>query len=244
VRIALIGATGDPGSPEGESISAELESTAANGADLIILPQFSFSAYFAARRDRAALELAERLPSGSMGRATASAGDSYLAASVYECVGEGVFYSCGLIARNEEGILLKARQHQVDAAPGRYEQMFISPGFGLRSVANLPWGSTGLLVGADARSVPAWAELAAAGADLVVASVSEGQDLWRQTRSIAPALAAVHGVAVAVVNRASSKAEPDFAGGELVADGSGNELAPGADGIYELTVSPKGEVHD
>lgn len=245
LRIAPIGAAGSSGGPERADGPLERITAAAKlGVDLVLLPQLSFSRYFPAGRDRAALELGERLPSREMSSAIRAAGESHLAASVYECVGEGVFYSCGQIARLGDGTLLTERQRVVEAAPGRYEQMFISPGFGPRSVAKLPWGGTGLLVGADVRSVSAWTELASAGARLVVASVSEPAEQWQGTRTAAAGLATVNGMAVALVNREPSEDESDFAGGQLVADPSGTELAPDGDGIYELSIGSKGTGHE
>mgnify|MGYP001002002814 CR=1 FL=1 len=239
VRVAPLGVAGPVTEGAGDGLRP-IAAAAAAGADLILLPQLSFAPYFPARRDRGGLELGERLPSGSMRAALEAAGASHLAASVYECVGEGVFYARGQLGTGADGVLLADRQRRVEAGRGRYEQMFFSPGFGPRAVADLPWGRTGLLVGADVREPSAWAELAAAGAALAVAGVSEPAERWGSTRGIAAGLAAAHGVAVALVNRAPSEAEPGFAGGELIADAAGGEPTAGEGGIYELSIEAEG----
>ncbi|HTU14767.1 MAG TPA: hypothetical protein VMF31_06190 [Solirubrobacterales bacterium] len=243
LKLALIGATG-PVSAGPVSADAgdggpltEIGSASGRGADLVLLPQLSFSPYFPARRDREALELGERLPSKQMRTALDAAGDCLIAASVYECVGEGVFYVRGELGSRAEGCLLAERQHRPEAGRGRYEQMFFSPGHGPRSVAGLPWGATGLLVGADLREIDAWSELSRLGARLVLGSVSEDRDGWARTTRIAAGLAAVNGIALALVNRAPSEGEPGFAGGGLVVDGVGREIAPDADGLFNLEIS-------
>ncbi len=237
LKLAPIGTAGRPSSHPGDGGPLpEIAAASGSGADLILLPQLSFSPYFPVARDRDLLELGERLPSNSMRAAMEAAGESHLAASVYECVGEGVFYVRGELSSLADGCLLADRQHRVEAEPGRYEQMFFSPGFGARQVAELPWGPTGLLLGADVREAGAWSELAAAGAALVLASVSEPAERWQGTKRIAAGLAAANGIAVAVVNRAPSESEPDFAGGALVADAGGAELGPDQNGIYEVSI--------
>lgn len=244
LRIALVSATGDPRGPEGGDLTGEIAAAAEAGADVILLPQLSFYPYFPARRDRAGLELGERLPSDAMTAATEAAGGCLVAAGVYECVGEGVFYSCGLLARHGEEPQLKERQRAIEASRGRYEKMFFSPGFGRRSAARLPWGRTAMLVGADVRDASAWAEVADLGSDLVLAGVSEPAERWEQTRTIAGGLSAAHGIPLAVVNRGGSDGEPEFSGGGLVTDGSGVEIEAAAGGIHELATTPKGANDD
>lgn len=243
LKLALIGATGpvssgpvSAGTGDGGPLT-EIGTASGRGVDLVLLPQLSFSPYFPAKRDREALELGERLPSKQMRAALEAAGDCFLAGSVYECVGEGVFYVRGELGSRSEGCLLGERQRRPEASRGRYEQMFFSPGHGPRSVAELPWGRTGLLIGADLREIGAWTELSRLGAQVVLGSVSEDQDGWARTARIAAGLAAVNGVALGLVNRAPSEAEPEFAGGALVIDQAGREIAADADGFFNLEIS-------
>lgn len=244
LRVALISATGDPRSPRGGDLDSEVAASAEAGADVVVLPQLSFYPYFPAHRDRAGLELGERLPSASMTAMTDAAKGCLVAATVYECVGEGVFYSCGLAGRGGEEPELKERQRSIEASRGRYEQMFFSPGFGPRTTAELRWGRTAMLIGADVRDASAWAELAALDAELVLAGVSEDEERWHQTRTIASGLSAAHRIPLALVNREGSDDEPEFVGGGLVTDGSGGEIEATADGIYELATTPKGANDD
>jgi len=243
LRLALIGTTGPVSAGPVSTAAgdggplAEIASASGRGADLVLLPQLSFSPYFPAQRDREALELGERLPSKLIASAREAAGDCLVAGSVYECVGEGVFYVRGELGSRSDGCLLAERQHRPEASRGRYEQMFFSPGHGPRSVAELPWGRTGLLLGADLREIEAWSELTRLGAQVVLGSVSEDADGWVRTARIAAGLAAVNGLALGLVNRAPSEAEPGFAGGELVVDRSGREIAADADGLFNLEIS-------
>src|ERR671930_2389804 len=95
------------------------------GAELICLPQLSFIPYVAAVRDRGGLELAERPPSKLLSEALAIGDGAWLAASAYEFEGEGVFYVTSYLA-GPGGERASYRQRRVEAAPGRYEQMFWS----------------------------------------------------------------------------------------------------------------------
>lgn len=236
-RIAMVGTAGPVATGNGGGPRDEIAAAAERGADLVMLPQLSFSPYFPAVRDREALELGERLPSKTMAAALAVTGDALLAATVYECVGEGVFYVRGQVASASGQCVLADRQHRVAGSPGRYEQMYFSPGHGPRSVSELPWGRTGLLIGGDLNSIEAWSELAGLGADLVIGSTSLDQDGWVRTCRVASGLATVNGIALALVNRAPSETEPGFAGGELVIDRAGREIAPARDGLFDLEIS-------
>jgi predicted amidohydrolase len=194
------------------------------GAELICLPHLSFSPYVAAARDRAGLEHAERPVSRSFRDALALAGDAWLAASAYESEGEGLFYVTARLARGG-AVAASYRQRHVEAAPGRYEQMFWSHGHEPFEVADTPLGRTGLLVGYDLRTPAAWAELAARGAQVVLGGASEPAELWAATRRVAGGMAAAYGMTVLIANRSDSGA---------AFDASGVELAAGDDTLFEL----------
>ncbi len=193
------------------------------GAELICLPHLSFSPYVAATRDRAGLEHAERPLSRSFRDAVELAGDAWLAASAYESEGEGVFY---VTARLAHGGVVAAcsRQHHVEAAPGRFEQMFWSPGNEPFELAEAPWGRTALLVGCDLRMPAAWAEVAERGAQVVLGGASEPAERWAATRRVAAGMAAAYGMTALIANRTGSAAF----------DPAGAELARGDDTLFEL----------
>jgi len=242
IRIAPIGITGRP-TPDGNDASGLLDAIGAAaeaGADLVLLPQLSFSLYFPALRDREGLELGERFPSPRMSAARDAAAGSLLAATAYECEGEGVFYVTGELGSAAGGTVLSQRQHHPEAAVGRYEQMFFSPGHEERTVVGLPWGRTGMLIGQDARCPNAWADLKRAGAELVLVAVSETADGWQGTRRIASGFSTVHGIPVCAVNRAPAPDEPDFAGGSFACDSSGSEVTADQNGLVVLSIPESG----
>jgi predicted amidohydrolase len=215
--VALVSGSGEP-----EAVA----DARARGADLICLPHLSFIPYMAATRDRAGLELAERPPARSWRDALAAAGGAWLAASAYESEGEGVFYVTARLAREgDDGIAY--RQINVEAAHGRYEQMFWSPGHWPQPVAATPWGPAGLLVGYDLRVPEAWAELARMGARVVIGGASEPAELFERTQRVAAGMAAAHGFTVLIANRDGAAA---FRPG-------GDPLAAGDDGLYEIEVT-------
>jgi predicted amidohydrolase len=230
---------------------ASVAAASAAGAALICLPQWSFAPYVAATRDRAGLELAQRAPSPQWRAALAAAAPAWLAASAYESEGEGVFYLTARIgcasggedggaATAADGTAAAGRQRALDAAPGRYEQLFCSPGHGLEALADAPWGRTGLLVGSDVRDPRAWGRLAVAGARLLVAGVSEEEDGWRRVSALARGMAAAHGIAVALVNRAGEEHGIRFAGGALAVAAGGEVLPANEEGRVSLPLPARG----
>lgn len=238
MKIAPIGSTGRPGKEGAAGQDGDVGAALEAGADVALLPQLSFSRYFPAERDRAALELGERMPAPSLRRLLGELEGGLVFAVVYECVGEGVFYSRGeLIGPDTGGSLVWDRQRTIEAGAGRYEQMFISPGHGPRRVGSTPWGPAGLLIGADARDPAAYADLARQGARLVLGGVSDEADAWGETRLVGLAMSVAHGLAVAVVNRMPAEDEANFAGGSLVCGAGGIEAEPDGDGICEIEIS-------
>jgi predicted amidohydrolase len=203
------------------------------GAQLICLPHLSFAPYIAAVRDRAGLELAERPPSRSLREALELAGGAWLAASAYESEGEGVFYVTSYLAGPGEAVS-SYRQRRLDAQPGRYEQMFWSPGRGPRDTVELPLGRAATLVGADLRDPGAWAEVAAVGARVVVGGASEPADLWELTLRVVAGMAAAHRMTALVVNRADERDGVRYPGGSAAFDRHGSRLDPDAAGIHDV----------
>jgi beta-ureidopropionase len=226
VRVALASR------PEGREAVVEAR---ARGADLICLPHLSFVPYVAARRDRAGLERAQRTPARSYREALEAADGAWLAASAYESEGEGVFYVTARLARTGEE-QIASRQRHVEAAPGRFEQMFWSPGHWPPRVAAMPWGATGLLVGYDLRVPEAWAQLAARGARVVLGGASEPREVWERTRRVAAGMAAAYGLTALLANREGIEQDVEFAGG-AAAYGPGGELRPGVNGLYDLELA-------
>ncbi|MBA3529154.1 MAG: hypothetical protein H0T91_07605, partial [Propionibacteriaceae bacterium] len=174
-----------------------------------------------------------RSPSAAYRSVLEVAGSAWVFASSYESEGEGVFYVTAHLGRFG-GPVATYRQVRVDAASGRYEQMFWSPGHAGYAVADLPRGPAGLIVGSDARVPEAYAELVRLDARVVVGGVSEDEDGWTRTRRIAAGMAAAHGVGVVLVNRYGEEGEVVFPGGALAVDAGGGEVSPGPDGMYEL----------
>jgi N-carbamoylputrescine amidase len=199
------------------------------GADLICLPHLSFTPYFAASRDRGGLELAERAPSRNVRDAVEIASGGWIAASAYESEGEGVFYVTGYLA-GPETLVASSRQHVVEACPGRYEQMFISPGHEPPVAAQLPGLRATALVGADLGSPAAWAAVVARGATCVLGGASAPDQLWDRTCRVAAGMAAAYGITALLVNRE----DDGFAGGGAAFGPDGAALRPDADGFYDV----------
>lgn len=199
------------------------------GAELVCLPHLSFTPYVAASRDRGGLELAERAPSANVREAVEVASGAWVAASAYESEGEGVFYVTGYLA-GPDGLIASTRQHVLDASPGRYEQMFFSPGHEPPVAAELPCGRVATLVGGDLRSPAAWAQVGALGVSCVVGGASEPAHSWERTCRVAAGMAAAYGATVLLVNRADGC----FAGGSAAFTPGGAALPEDVDGLYEL----------
>jgi predicted amidohydrolase len=206
----------------------------AAGADLICLPQLSFTRYVPATRDRAGLELAQRSPAAVLREAVELAGGAFVAASASESEGEGVFYLTAAVGRAGEP-MLRYRQRVLEAAPQRYEQMFFTPGHGSSwPTIELPWGPTGSLVGADLRDPGAWSGLEQAGARFVIGGCSEPAEPWQRSQRIVAGLAAAHGIAAVVANRAGEEQGITYAGGGLAVGPDGLKIPVDADGMVIL----------
>jgi N-carbamoylputrescine amidase len=225
VRVALVSDTGSP-----ETVVTGARS---NGADVLCLPHLSFLPYFPASLDRGGLELAERSPSRTFEAALEHAGDAWVCGSTYESVGEGVFYATARIGR-AGGAGSASRQRHVEAAVGRWEQLFFSPGFEPLEAVELPAGRAAVLIGLDLRSPSSWAEAAALGARIVIGGASEPAELWATTRRIASGMAASYGLTALVANRAGSEGDTVFAGGAAAFGPDGEELAISSEGIVEV----------
>ena len=224
VRVALLSGGG----------TDAVRSARAAGADVVCLPQLSFLPYLPATLDRGGLERAERPPARSYREALEAADGAWLAASAYECEGEGVFYASALLGRKGGEPPLRHRQRRLDSSPGRYEQLLLSPGHEPAGVIELPWGPTGILIGADVCEHDRWKELAAAGARVVLAGVSAPAELWEQTRMAVAGLAARHGIAALVANREGQEHGIRFAGGGAGWDAGGSPLEAGPGGLIEM----------
>jgi predicted amidohydrolase len=197
------------------------------GADLVCLPHLSFAPYIAAVRDRAGLELAERAPSRQLREAAALAAGAWVSASAYESEGEGVFYVTAYLAAG--GTLVpSSRQRHVEAAPGRYEQMYWSPGHEPPVPVELPCGRSAAIAGADLRAPESWRALAALGVRCVFGGASEPPELWDRTLRIAAGMAAAYGMTVLAANRADG----GFAGGAAAFGRDGAPLERDAEGLY------------
>jgi predicted amidohydrolase len=199
------------------------------GAELVCLPHLSFTPYVAGSRDRHGLELAERRPARSLSVAAELADGAWLAGSAYESEGEGVFYVTAYAGR-AGAMVASSRQRCVEARPGRFEQMFWSPGHTRPVAVDLPCGPAAHLVGADVREPKAWAAVAALGVKCVLGGTSEEREAWERTTRVASGMAATYGLTVLVTNRADA----GFAGGGVAFAADGAPLRSREDGLFDI----------
>lgn len=208
----------------------------ARGAELICLPQLSFAPYVAATRDRGGLEQAERPPSRRLREACEIADGAWVSASAYESEGEGVFYVTSYLI-GPDGEWSSYRQRDAQAAEGRWEQMFWTPGHEHNTSCRTPIGRAATLVGGDLTSAVEWESIAALGVEVVTGGASEDAERWQRTRRVVAGMAAQHGITVLVVNRHDESPGVEHPGGTAAFDSSGTEIEPDADGL--LTVEPR-----
>lgn len=202
------------------------------GAELICLPQLSFLPYIAASRDRSGLERAERPPSATLREARSLIGECWLAASTYESEGEGVFFVTSHLIGPGPGAHVSYRQRSAEAAPGRFEQMFWSPGYERQDAVATPLGAATTLVGGDVGDPDSWRRAASTGARVVLGGSSEPAERWQRTQRVIAGLAATHGMTALVCNRREPGTE--FAGGAAAYGPDGAELEPDSQGLYEV----------
>jgi len=233
-------------SPEPEAnlnlACARIREAAAQGAQVVCLPELFRSPYFCQTEDAANFALAERIPGPSteaIGAVARQAGVIVIA-TLFERRAPGLYHNtAAVIGANGEVVGLYRKMHIPDD-PGYYEKFYFTPGDLGFCAFDTFLGRLGILICWDQWYPEAARLIAMAGADIIFYPTAIGwhpqekaangaaqRDAWR---TVQRGHAIANGLYVAAVNRVGleTPAGPpglEFWGGSFLADAFGVVLA-------------------
>ena len=221
---------------------AGIRAAAAEGAQLIVMPELHLGPYFCQVEDTDNFDLAEPIP----GPATAAFGalakelDVVIVTSLFEKRAAGLYHNTAVVLERDGSIAGCYRKMHIPDDPGYYEKFYFTPGdLGFEPIATSV-GKLGVLVCWD-QWYPEGARLMAlAGADLLLYPTAIGWDprdpADEQARQLDAWLtvqrghAVANGLPVVSVNRVGS--EPDPSGQSDGARFWGNSFVAGPQGEW------------
>ncbi len=221
-----------------------IERAAADGADLVLLPELHASEYFCKYQDPALFELAEPLDGPSC-NALASAAREHgvvVVGSIFEHRAPGLAHNTALVLENDGTLAGIYRKMHIPDDPGYNEKFYFTPGdLGFEPI-DTSVGTLGVLVCWDQWYPEAARLMAMAGAELLLYPTAIGKnpddevdeqlrqlDAWR---TIQRGHAVANGLPVIACNRVGF--EPDRSGNGCDAEFWG----------HSMIIGPQGEIID
>lgn len=150
--------------------SRSIQSLAAKGADLIVLPELQNGPYFCQSEDVANFDIAEPIPGPSTDyyARLAKENNVLLLVTLFEKRGRGLCHNTAVVFGRDGGIRGKYRKMHIPDDPGYYEKFYFTPGdIGFKPI-DTEIGRLGVMICWD-QWYPEGARLMAlAGADLLI----------------------------------------------------------------------------
>ena len=152
-------------------ISAQaIRTAAAQGAELVLLPELHLGPYFCQTEDTGCFDLAEPIPgptTDQLGMLAREAG-VVLVASLFEKRAPGLYHNTAVVFEKDGRLVGKYRKMHIPDDPGYYEKFYFTPGdLGFQPIATSV-GTLGVLVCWDQWYPEAARLMALAGADLLL----------------------------------------------------------------------------
>jgi N-carbamoylputrescine amidase len=240
-----------------ETAVAGIRQCAAEGAQLVCLPELFRSRYFCQQEDAAAFDLAEPIPGPSSEELSELAKELGLVilGPVFERRAAGVYHNALLVLGPDGSTLGHYRKMHIPDDPAYYEKFYFTPGdLGFR-VFKTPLGPVGTLICWDQWFPEAARLLALQGAPVIFYPTAIGWlpaekeqsgkqqlDAWQ---TIQRSHAIANGVYVVAVNRVGHEPGPtggiDFWGSSFVCDPMGEILQQASDnapGVLTVELDP------
>lgn len=228
-----------------------IRTAAAEGAELVLLPELHALPYFCQVEDTAYFDLAEPIPGPTTEFLAALAAELKLVivGSVFEKRAAGLYHNTAVILERDGSLAGKYRKMHIPDDPGYYEKFYFTPGdLGFRPVSTSV-GKLGVLICWDQWFPEAARLMTLAGADLLLYPTAIGwnphddeEEKRRQLNAwqlIQRAHAVANGLPVLVCNRIGLEPDPSrqspgicFWGNSFIA-GSQGELIARADADEE-----------
>jgi len=238
ITLALLQTT--PGANQRENLqhAVELiEQAAANGANIVCLPELFTIRYPCQSEDHRNFALAEAVPGPTTKRLCEVAGrhQVVIIGSVFERRDAGLYHNTAVVIDADGRLLGIYRKMHIPDDPFYYEKFYFAPGdLGFR-VFPTQFGRVGVCVCWDQWFPEAARLLALRGAELIVyptaigwlANEKEqfGSTQYSGWETVIRSHAITNGLFVAAVNRAGVEGNIEFWGGSFVCDPTGNVLA-------------------
>jgi len=237
-----------------EKGTARIREAAAEGAQIICLPELFRSLYFCQEELHSNFALAEPIPGPSTERLGQLAGELQvvLVASLFERRAQGVYHNTAVIFDADGALLGKYRKMHVPDDPLYHEKFYFAPGDTGYRAWNTKHGRVGVLICWD-QWFPEAARMAALdGAQVLFYPTAIG---WHPSEraefgetqhsaweTVQRSHAVTNGIFVAAVNRIGhegpAKGGLDFWGGSFVCDPAGKILARGSHDREEIIITP------
>ena len=203
-----------------EKLIRNIRRCAAQGAQLVVLPELHNSLYFCQTEDTDRFDLAEPIPGPSTERFGALAQELgvVIVASLFEKRAPGIYHNTAVVLERDGSVAGKYRKMHIPDDPAYYEKFYFTPGdLGFRPI-DTSVGRLGLLVCWDQWYPEAARLMALAGADLLIYPTAIGwestdptdekqrqQDAWVISQR---GHAVANGLPVVSVNRVGHEADP------------------------------------
>jgi N-carbamoylputrescine amidase len=237
-----------------EKLMGNIRRCAAQGAQLVVLPELHNSLYFCQTEDTNVFDLAEPIPGPSTERfgALAQELEVVIVTSLFERRAPGLYHNTAVVLERDGSIAGTYRKMHIPDDPAYYEKFYFTPGdLGFRPI-DTSVGRLGVLVCWDQWYPEAARLMALAGADLLIYPTAIGweqtdpddeqqrqQDAWVISQR---GHAVANGLPVVAVNRVGHEADPSghtngirFWGHSFVAGPQG-ELLYQAAGVEQTSV--------
>ncbi len=219
---------------------AKVKEAAANGANIVVLPELFQHPYFPAEESNPeAFNRAEEIPGETMRQLAQAAKENHIilvGGSVFEREGDK-YYNTAMTFDEDGDMIGKFRKCHIPQDPGFYEKDYFTPGDAI-PVIDTKYGKICVMICYDQWFPEAAVKAAANGASLIIYPSAIGypdsvnditgdwRDMWQTAQR---GHAACNQVYVAGLNRvgeeSSKQGKTDFFGGSFIADYSGKMLS-------------------
>ncbi len=203
-----------------EKLLRNIRRCAAQGAQLVVLPELHNALYFCQTEDTDCFDLAEPIPGPSTERFGSLAKELgvVIVASLFEKRAPGIYHNTAVVLERDGSVAGKYRKMHIPDDPAYYEKFYFTPGdLGFRPI-DTSVGRLGVLVCWDQWYPEAARLMALAGADLLIYPTAIGwestdptdekqrqQDAWVISQR---GHAVANGLPVVAVNRVGHEADP------------------------------------
>lgn len=241
LSVALVQqACGDTREANLAESAKHIRQAAAQGAELVLLPELHLGPYFCQVEDTRQFDLAEPIPGPSTTELGALAKELgvVIVASLFERRAAGLYHNTAVVLEKDGSLAGKFRKMHIPDDPGYYEKFYFTPGdLGFQPITT-SIGKLGILICWDQWYPEAARLMALAGADLLLYPTAigwnpddEAEEQQRQLNAwitVQRGHAVANGLPVLSCNRVGHEPDPNSRGIEFW----GNSFVAGPQGEF------------